>query len=86
MKAFLAAVFKNPTGNWDLGRIMGFKSITAFNVSFLWAVFKLHTVPDWSALGVGLAAVMAGAGALIGMKDLGVAKANSVTPPTSPAQ
>lgn len=83
MKNFIANVFKGPTGNWDLGRIMGFKSITAFNLSFLYSVFRLHSVPDWSSLGVGLAAVMAGAGALIGMKDLGVAKANATATPPS---
>lgn len=83
MKFFsaLAQVFKNPSGTFDLGRIMAAKSLSAYSVAFLYSVFELHQVPDWSALGVGYAAVMAGAGAFIGAKDIAVARANSTNPP-----
>jgi hypothetical protein len=36
-------------------------------------------VPDWSALGIGYAAVLAGAVAFVAGKDIGVAKANATT-------
>jgi hypothetical protein len=78
----LAQVFKNPSGTFDLGRIMAAKSLSAYSVAFLYSVFELHQVPEWSNLGIGYAAVMAGAGAFIGAKDIAVAKANST--PTAP--
>jgi hypothetical protein len=85
MKAFnaIAQIFKNPSGTFDLGRIMAAKSLGAYSVAFLYSVFRLHQVPDWSALGVGYAAVMAGAGAFIGAKDIAVAKANAASPPAA---
>lgn len=88
--SFIAQLFRGPNGNYDLGRLLGAKSVSAYTACFLWSVLKIGAVPDWSSLGVGYAAVMAGAGALICAKDLGVAKANATTPaeplPTPPAE
>jgi hypothetical protein len=81
MKSFFSQMFRGPNGNWDIGRIMGAKSLSAYSAAFLWSIFKLHQVPDWASLGTGYAMVMAGAGALIGLKDIAVAKAT--TPPTA---
>lgn len=68
-------LFKGP-GNkaWDLARILGAKASVAYTGAFLYALLDRHAVPDWSALGMGYAAVLAGAGAMIGVKDMAAAK------------
>jgi hypothetical protein len=85
MKAFnaIAQIFKNPSGTFDLGRIMAFKCLSCFSAALLWEAFKLHQSINYSELGVGYAAVMAGAGAFIGAKDIAVAKANAASPPAA---
>lgn len=81
--SFIADLFKGP-GNrsWDLGRILGAKAASAYTFAFLYSLLANHANIDWSALGMGYAAVLAGTGALIGLKDVAVAKANA-TPPAA---
>ena len=62
--------------HWDLGRIMGAGSWLSYTGAFVWALAHGH-VPDWSALGTGYAAVLAGSGALIAAKDLARAKSGA---------
>ncbi len=76
---FLGNVFKNPSGNWDFGRFGAFHVITAFSFGWLYALIWLHKVPVWSDLGLGYGAVTGGAVALIGFKDIAVAKANATS-------
>lgn len=83
MKTFLATffgnLFKGPNGCWDFGRFAAFHVITAYTFAFLYALVVLKNVPDWSALGVGYAATLGGAVALIAGKDIAVAKANATS-------
>jgi hypothetical protein len=79
MSQFLSDIFKGPNGRWDFGRFAAFHSLTAYTLSFLYALFVLSKVPEWNNLGIGYAAVMGGAGLLIGVKDVAVAKANATT-------
>jgi hypothetical protein len=79
MMSFIGQLFRGPNGNWDFGRFAAFHVITAYTFSFLYALVWLSKVPDWSNLGIGYAAVLGGAVALIAGKDLAVAKAASVS-------
>lgn len=79
---FLGNVFKNPSGNWDFGRLAAFHAITAYTLAFIYALVWLQKVPAWGDLGLGYAATMGGAAALIAGKDIGVAKANATTAAT----
>jgi hypothetical protein len=54
-------------------------AVFSYSFAFLYALIWLQKVPDWSALGVGYAAVLAGAVAFVAGKDIGVAKANATT-------
>jgi hypothetical protein len=72
-------VFRGPNGLWDFGRLAAFHVITAYTFAFLYALVWLQKVPDWSNLGIGYAAVLAGAVGLIAGKDIAVAKANATT-------
>lgn len=76
MKKFLSDLFKGPNNDyWDLARIMSAWAILSFTFSFLWALLRLKSVPDWASLGTGFGAVLLGAGAYIGIKDFSRAKA-----------
>lgn len=55
---------------WELARIMGAWSIMAYSIAFLYAVGILGHTPEWASLGTGFGAVLLGAGALIGIKDI----------------
>lgn len=79
----IAQLFKGPNGNYDLGRIIGAKAGSAYTFAFLYALIVKDAVPDWAALGMGYTGVLGGIGILIGIKDIGVAKANA-TPPAAP--
>lgn len=59
---------------WELARIMSAWAILSFSFAFLWALLWLGNVPDWAALGTGYGAVLLGAGAYIGIKDIARAK------------
>lgn len=63
---------------WDLGRVMAGGSFASYTGGLLYALAKGH-FPDWAALGTGYAALLAGAGALIGIKDVARATAASKT-------
>lgn len=82
MLNFFAQLFKGPNGNWDFGRFAAFHVITAYTFAFLYALIRLKSVPNWSDLGIGYGATLAGAVALIAGKDIAVAKA-SMTVSTS---
>lgn len=75
----LLSIFESSTGKPDMGRILAFKCVTCFSVAFLYAVFKLHIVPNWTELGGGYALVMGGAMAFIAGKEIAIAKAGSIT-------
>lgn len=76
-RQFLSEVFSGPNGKKDFGRLVAFHVITAYTFAFLYALVWLGKVPDWSGLGIGYAACMTGAVALIAGKDMAVAKANA---------
>jgi hypothetical protein len=46
----LGNIFKNPTGNWDLGRIVGFKAGFAYPFVYVYALVSKGAVPEPSAL------------------------------------
>jgi hypothetical protein len=66
---------------WDLARLSSAWAIISFSGAFLYALIGLGKVPDWSALGVGYAAVLTGAAAFVAGKDMAKAKAQA-TPPS----
>jgi hypothetical protein len=80
----VSGVFRGPNGNWDLGRIIGFKAGVAYPFVYVYALISKGSVPDPSAFGLGYAAVLAGIGGLIAAKDIGVAKANATPPAPAP--
>lgn len=53
---------------WDLARVLGFWAVVSYSGTFIAAAIRGQTL-DFSAIGVGFAAVLAGAGALIFAKD-----------------
>lgn len=63
--------------HWDIARMTAMWAVLSYSFAFLWALIRLHNVPDWSALGVGYAAVLAGAVAFVAGKDISTAKANA---------
>jgi len=65
---------------WELARILAAWAIVSYSGAFLFALAAKDAVPDWSALGVGFAAVLAGSGAMIGIKDIARAKSLSAEP------
>lgn len=72
---FMRDLFMGVGGqNWELARILAAWAVLSYSIAFLHAVFWRGTTIDWSALGLGYAAVLTGAGAMIGIKDLARAK------------
>jgi hypothetical protein len=63
----------------DLARIIGASAGILYPFPFIWNAIAHGVIPDPSAFGVGYAAVLAAIGALIAAKDIGVAKANSMS-------
>jgi hypothetical protein len=51
--------------------------VLSYSGAFLYALIHLGKVPDWSSLGVGYAAVLAGAVAFVAGKDVSAAKASA---------
>lgn len=78
-------LFRGP-GNksWELARFMSAGSFLSYTGAFLYALIWKGAVPDWAALGVGYAAVLAGAGAMIGLKDVALAKAKATEAEAKP--
>lgn len=75
---FFSDVFKGIGNNhWDIARLTALWAVLSYSFAFLYALIVLKKVPDWSALGIGYAAVLAGAVAFVAGKDIGVAKANA---------
>lgn len=71
MKGFIRDLFTGTDNKrWELARIMGAWSIMTFSAAFLYSVMILGTVVEWASLGTGYGAVLLGAGALIGIKDM----------------
>jgi hypothetical protein len=65
--------------HWDIARATAMWAVFSYSFAFLYALIRLEKVPDWSALGVGYAAVLGGAVAFVAGKDIAVAKANATT-------
>lgn len=63
----------------DLARMIGASAAFLYPFPYLWEVLKHGHVPDPSAFGMGYAAVLGAIGAMIGVKDLLLAKANATT-------
>lgn len=80
MRQFIADLFRGP-GNksWDLGRIIGAKAALIYPAPFIVGAIRDGTLPDAASFGTGYAAVLLTIGGLIGIKDIAVAKANSIT-------
>ncbi len=80
---FICDLFKGVNGaSWELARVMSGWALGTYTGTYIAALAWKGTIPDPSAFGVGLAAVMAGCGAMIGIKDIARAKANSTDPTT----
>jgi hypothetical protein len=71
--------------HWDIARMTALWAVLSYSFAFLYALIVLEKVPDWSALGVGYAAVLAGAVAFVAGKDISTAKANATTASADPA-
>jgi hypothetical protein len=80
----ILAIFKNPGNNgFDLARIIGASASITYPFPFIWNVISHGQVPDAASFGTGYAAVLAAIGAMICAKDIGVAKANATSAPTT---
>lgn len=78
---FFCDLFKGVGGDhWDLARAAGAWAIISYSFAFLYALVWKGSVPDWTNLGIGFAAVLGGAAAFVVGKDLARAKANSTDP------
>jgi len=77
---FLRDIFAG-IGNthWDIARLTALWAVLSYSFAFLYALIVLGKVPDWSSLGIGYAAVLAGAVAFVAGKDIGTAKAIATT-------
>lgn len=64
--------------SWDIARLCALWAVLSYSGAFLYALIGLGKVPDWSSLGVGYAAVLAGAVAFVAGKDVSAAKAAQV--------
>lgn len=83
MKQFICDLFRGPQNrSWDLARIIGAKAAIIYPFPFIYAALDKGTLPDPAAWGTGYAAVLLAIGGMIGLKDLGVAKANATPPAT----
>lgn len=83
MKFFRDALMGLNNSHWDIARMTALWAVMSYSFAFLWALIWLHNVPEWSALGVGYAAVLAGAVAFVAGKDISSAKANATTAATA---
>jgi hypothetical protein len=82
---FFADILKGIGNNhWDIARLAGLWAVLSYSFAFLYALIVLEKVPDWSALGIGYAAVLAGAVAFVAGKDIAGAKANATTAGATP--
>lgn len=72
--------------HWDIARFTAMWAVLSYSFAFLYALIWLQKVPDWSALGIGYAAVLGGAVAFVAGKDIAVAKANATAAATDAAK
>lgn len=79
MKFFRDALMGIGNNHWDIARLCALWAVLSYSGAFLYALIALKKVPDWSSLGVGYAAVLAGAVAFVAGKDVAVAKANATS-------
>lgn len=84
MKFFRDALMGIGNNHWDIARLTALWAVLSYSFAFLYALIWLKNVPDWSALGVGYAAVLAGAVAFVAGKDIATAKANATAPAMPP--
>lgn len=84
MKTFFKDLFMG-LGNehWELARIIGTFSVTSYVFAFIYSLVKNHAELDFSALGIGFAALLGGVGILIYAKDS--ARTNAVSQVTQDA-
>lgn len=81
---FFSDLFKGVGGqSWELARITAAWAVVSYSGAFLYALAWKGSVPDWASLGVGYAAVLAGAGAFVGIKDVARAKATATDATTA---
>jgi hypothetical protein len=63
----------------DLARLLGCSAGVIYPFPFIWNVIAHGVIPDPASFGTGYAAVLASIGAMIGAKDICVAKANATS-------
>lgn len=89
MGKFLADLFKTPGNHaWELARFLAAYAVASYSATFLVPLIR-HDNPafDYSSLGIGYAAILAGAGALIWAKDTArTAAAVAANPPPDPSK
>ena len=77
---FFTDIFKGiGNAHWDIARLTAMWAVLSYSFAFIYALVVLKKVPDWSSLGIGYAAVLAGAVAFVAGKDIGTAKAIATT-------
>jgi hypothetical protein len=71
MGKFFADLFKGPgNAGWELARFLAAYAVASYSATFLVPLIREGTPAfDYSALGIGYAAILAGAGAMIWAKD-----------------
>lgn len=87
MKIFKDLFYGLGNVNADLARVLAAWAVGSYSFAFLWALIRNGATLDFSALGIGYAAILAGAGALILAKDSArtAAVSAAATPPESNA-
>jgi hypothetical protein len=76
----LRDLFMNVGNNaWELARFMAAWAVGSYSAAFLYAAARGSSI-EWASLGTGYGAVLLGAGALIGIKDIVRAKSLSAEP------
>ncbi len=70
MMKLLRDLFMSP-GNqaWELARFLAAYAVLSYSATFLVPLVRTNPSFDYSSLGIGFAAILAGAGALIWAKD-----------------
>lgn len=82
---FICDLFKGPGNNsWELARFLGAYAVLSYSATFIVPLIRNASATfDYSALGIGYAAILAGAGAFIWAKD--TARTAAVTAATATA-
>jgi hypothetical protein len=70
----------------DSARIIGLKASIVYPATVAWTSYKAHTAIEPGSFGTGYALLLAAVGAMIGGKELAVAKANQTNAQTAAIQ